>query len=108
MTEELKPCPFCGGILYHEVNPFNEHYVSCRNIECDMIVKTSDRLLSYLDVIKAINTRPVEGALRERVKRLEDALHYMVDREWTKTSKDAAKWLAEFMDVAKQALEEKL
>lgn len=69
MTEELKPCPFCGGNRFEPFhNGEHAHYFIC---EC---TAESPYKNSKEEAIKAHNTRPVEDALRERVKRLEEAL----------------------------------
>lgn len=41
--DELKPCPFCGGIAVirkdeERINPF---FVRCGNIDCKMVVGTN-------------------------------------------------------------------
>ena len=55
MSEELRPCPFCGGeaeLCYSEVDTF------CR--KCNVMQET-----------ELWNTRPIEDALRLRIAELE-------------------------------------
>ena len=55
MSEELRPCPFCGGeaeLCYSEVDTF------CR--KCNVLQET-----------ELWNTRPIEDALRLRIAELE-------------------------------------
>jgi hypothetical protein len=55
MSEELRPCPFCGGeaeLCYSEVDTF------CR--KCNVMQET-----------ELWNTRPIEDALRLRITELE-------------------------------------
>ena len=56
MSEELRPCPFCGGeaeLCYSEVDTF------CR--KCNVIQET-----------EMWNTRPIEDELRARIAELEE------------------------------------
>ena len=58
MSEELRPCPFCGGeaeLCYSEVDTF------CR--KCNVMQET-----------ELWNTRPIEDALRLRIAELEAEL----------------------------------
>ena len=62
MTDELKPCPFCG----HEpkyIGANAQFAVACVNDAC--------LCLANSDYVGAWNTRPVEDALRARVTDLE-------------------------------------
>ncbi len=46
--------------------------------------------------------------LRAKVERLERALKYIIDHKWVSTADDNThyeKWINEFVDVAKKALE---
>jgi len=61
MSDELKPCPFCG-----EEDPTIErdgkwYYITCRKCEC-----TSDGDRGQSGAEKRWNTRPIEDELRRR------------------------------------------
>ena len=61
MSEELRPCPFCGGeaeLCYSEVDTF------CR--KCNVMQET-----------ELWNTRPIEDALRLRIAELEAAQRWI-------------------------------
>jgi hypothetical protein len=58
MTEELKPCPFCGKPAYTECVD-DGCYAMCPNIECEFAGTGSQ---------KAWNTRPIEDALRAELE----------------------------------------
>ena len=61
MSEELKPCPFCGGEA-----EWDEQGVSCSNVEgCDFD--------AYVDR-ERWNIRPVEDALRAEIERLRKSI----------------------------------
>lgn len=78
MSEELKPCPFCGCTKINEyaesvdvgdeyANIFN-YIVECPDCQCSR----GDSRTS--DVIKRWNTRPAEDALKAEVERLKNKL----------------------------------
>ena len=61
MSEELRPCPFCGGeaeLCYSEVDTF------CR--KCNVMQET-----------ELWNTRPIEDALNKRIAELEAAQRWI-------------------------------
>lgn len=56
MTEELKPCPFCGGEVGVDYSDFNRFYeICCSNLDCIAIVSIDHKEKSK--AIKAWNTR---------------------------------------------------
>ena len=77
MTDELKPCPFCGSkakIVYDDSNDdlhFAGVRVCCQNLSCG--AKGVPYFLSY-DAIESWNARPLESALLAEIERLRDAL----------------------------------
>ncbi len=76
MSEELKPCPFCGssGAILDE--PLNEDEYGCFcNALCGAIGPCDE------DGEKAVefwNTRPIEDALRARIAELEEKQRWRV------------------------------
>lgn len=85
MSEELRPCPFCGSedLVYLPI-------VWCK--KCDAQVKIADNLE---DTIKLWNTRPIEDALRariaeleEKLKRFEEFTSVFEDWDWDEEVKD--------------------
>ena len=65
MSEELKPCPFCGDSA--EVDRLLDGYViSCPNPKCGISAVESHSYLAYADAQAAWNTRPGEVAAEER------------------------------------------
>ncbi|MBO7330062.1 MAG: Lar family restriction alleviation protein [Lentisphaeria bacterium] len=71
MSEELKPCPFCGQDV--SIGPVDDcthyWYVCCE--DCDI---TRFIFGSKQESIKIWNTRPAEDALKAEVERLTQAL----------------------------------
>lgn len=72
MTNELKPCPFCGGEAtlsqdaFEETDGFNEWAVSCENVPCrDRIGVSSWGYASQSAAIEAWNTRYWRTCTRE-------------------------------------------
>lgn len=60
MSEELKPCPFCGGeAVYNKCTPSEHSYVICDNLDCETMGPTAD---SEAAAILAWNTRYLPGA----------------------------------------------
>jgi len=62
MSEELRPCPFCGGeaeLCYSEVDTF------CR--KCNVMQET-----------ELWNTRPIEDALNARIAELEALIDQLI------------------------------
>lgn len=69
MSDELKPCPFCGGEAVLNTESFSGVEVFC--IDC--IIGTGTRS-SIRDAINMWNTRPAEDALKAENERLKEAL----------------------------------
>ena len=74
MSDELKPCPFCGSIEYqHEGTTAGELWFSCQGCGAHTPISTHATEDDYTEAIKLANTRPLEDALLaelERLKRL--------------------------------------
>lgn len=68
MTEELKPCPFCGGHNTTQVS----HYREC--LDCETFGPSADGQFDRW------NARPIEDALRSRIKELEDERDALKER----------------------------
>ena len=71
MSEELRPCPFCGGEA--QVNTWTMHGITesrcfCPNSDCPNSVRTV--------ALEQWNTRPIEDALTARIAELE------AERRW--------------------------
>ena len=67
MSEELRPCPFCGEMP--KVNDWSLHGITEQRCFCD-----NDKCPVYLSKTIAIcdwNTRPIEDALTARIAELE-------------------------------------
>lgn len=72
MSEELRPCPFCGGEPVVEGN-----LVACNNLNCptydnywtDPMIFTCDQW----------NTRPIEDALNTRIAKLEAYIDQLIE-----------------------------
>jgi hypothetical protein len=75
MSEELRPCPFCGGeaeLCYSEVDTF------CR--KCNVMQET-----------ELWNTRPIEDALNARIAELEAEIDQLTAHDATERQDD--KWI---------------
>jgi len=82
-TEELKPCPFCGGEAHYDVaverqGGYATYYVFCRYCGAETAMFSS-----IPDAVAAWNKRAVEGDLRSRLK---DALDIADDFKRTLTA----------------------
>jgi hypothetical protein len=67
MSEELRPCPFCGGEA--QVNTWTMHGITesrcfCSNSDCPNSVRTV--------AFEQWNNRPIEGALHARIAELDE------------------------------------
>jgi len=75
MSDELKPCPWCGGeaeIVVGTDSGTSEDYWLARCVE--KTCEVSPRIASYdcaEDAIRIWNTRPVEDALLEKLQQLQ-------------------------------------
>ena len=64
MSEELKPCPFCGGEdVEHLPDGFGNWLVGC--VTCDYRIQCVD--CTEEEAIRYWNTRPTEDALKAEV-----------------------------------------
>lgn len=70
---ELKNCPFCGGLasLLHDEK---WHWVQCSNPEC-YTMPWKD--LGVSGAIEVWNTRPIEDALKARIAELEAQVRWI-------------------------------
>ncbi len=64
MSDELKPCPFCGKSLYYEETPMGID-AHCTSKGCVLYGKKFLWLKT-----QAWNTRPIEDALQVEIERL--------------------------------------
>ena len=79
MSEELRPCPFCGekATLDYSVLPNRKHWF----ITCDCCGMMYQYTLSQRKYVKdGWNTRPIEDALNARIAELE------AERRWIPVS----------------------
>jgi len=96
MSEELRPCPFCGSMPVIE----KTGDVVCANTDCIVLASAIAYGVGDTPVaFAAWNTRPVEDALRARISELEAALGAM-----TQAVNDATTRIAE-MNAALVAAE---
>lgn len=57
---ELKPCPFCGGeaaLVPTRETTVREWFVTCDNLECNVLVCCTKRYYTEAEAIEAWNTR---------------------------------------------------
>lgn len=82
MSEELKPCPFCG-VTGDNLRYDHLHKEGCIRWLLDRASRTETKCPGEL-LRKAWNTRPIEDALRAEIERLKIAL---IDegRRWDET-----------------------
>ena len=92
MTEELKPCPFCGREPLRESAFDGTHlFVGCESCEISPGISDGGHAIALLS---HWNTRPVEDALRARVAELEafrasvpwEALRILLHQDFGTTS----------------------
>lgn len=69
MSEELKPCPFCGQPAKLVWQSFISEAVACENEDC--IIGPDAETGPYCWSAEAWNRRPIEDALAARVAELE-------------------------------------
>ena len=77
MSEELKPCPFCGGMP--KVNDWTLKGITDKRCFCD-----NEKCPVYLSKTIAIddwNTRPIEDALNARIAELEANIEILKDQQ---------------------------
>jgi len=67
MSEELRPCPFCGKEPHIDANYF---LYGCRNKDC---IADSTNYEPTIGFFEDWNTRPIEDALQARIAELEAA-----------------------------------
>lgn len=73
MTDELKPCPFCGN-PFEIVGDKQSGYIINHEFDCPMETSESETGFVYdseEDAIAQLNTRPLEDALQARIDELE-------------------------------------
>ena len=73
MSEELRPCPFCGSNA--QVNTCTTHGITesrcfCSNSDCPYSVRTV--------ALEQWNTRPIEDALHARIAELEALVEQLI------------------------------
>lgn len=68
MSEELKPCPFCGmtSLIIEDYQPMQDVHVVCK----DCGAKVSFDGIRYT-VASRWNMRPIEQALEQRIEKKE-------------------------------------
>lgn len=69
MTEELKPCPFCGGPATHE--PCGD--IGCAEDGCGVVAMVYC-FGDHENTVERWNKRPIEDGLRAENERLRGAL----------------------------------
>ena len=68
MSEELRPCPFCGKEPHIDAN---YHLFSCQNKDCIADATNYEATMGFFE---QWNTRPIEDALNARIAELEQDL----------------------------------
>ena len=68
MSEELRPCPFCGG----EAHECLDNHFDCLNPGCPMAGARAIPLENW-------NTRPIEDALTARIAELEGFINQLIE-----------------------------
>lgn len=102
MSEELKPCPFCGENVWTIYAGCGEdHSVVCENCEAESPIAKSAE-----DAVKEWNTRPAEDALKAEVERLRAELEELAGyvHRFRETLADVAKMA---IDVEQEQIFEK-
>lgn len=95
MSEELKPCPFCGSpsVTTQARHPSILPYF----VECSTCDARGARREGREAAIAAWNSRPIEDALRDRI----DALEWL--REVEKTNRGMDEWHPDWKKRGKEA-----
>lgn len=70
MSEEVKPCPFCGNKDISMSLNYGAAMVSCDKCECLGFVFTGLKGIYLDEVMEQWNTRPREAELEEEIRRL--------------------------------------
>lgn len=73
MSEELRPCPFCGGeaqVNTWTMRGITESRCFCSNSDCPNSVRTV--------ALEQWNTRPIEDALHARIAELEALVQQLI------------------------------
>ena len=74
MSEEIKPCPFCGSDKIDIISSSGAWFASCANKECGMMGFVESKFVYYEDILKKWNTRDsketqlLKQALKESVE----------------------------------------
>ena len=92
MSEELKPCPFCGGMP--KVNDWTLKGITDKRCFCD-----NEKCPVYLSKTIAIdnwNTRPIEDALNARIAELEAEIERLTAHSDIERQDD--KWIPEVQE----------
>jgi Lar family restriction alleviation protein len=76
MSEELKPCPFCGSLKFLEGYDSNDSFCDIRWVVCRGCGSCGPRLVNkaHIEAIAAWNRRP-EPPRREAEQRVYNELH---------------------------------
>ena len=85
MSDELKPCPFCGATHYqHEGTAAGELWFSCQGCGATGPVSTNAEGDDYSKAQEQWNTRPIEDALFSKLETVSATLHREIEtnQEW--------------------------
>ena len=86
MSEELRPCPFCGSPAYS----YHDNCIDFAGVKCDLGgCVCADILITENNW----NTRPIEDALNKRIAELEEEIdqltsHSNIERQDDKSPND--------------------
>lgn len=81
MSDELRPCPFCGGPAMYMGPDYQDsrHVILCNGRDC--LARPTMRASTRRHVILDWNNRPVEDALRAQWDSVPwEAIYYAIDR----------------------------
>jgi len=79
MSEELRPCPFCGGELPVHYTVMKNQYVqliSCPDCNATVV---STKFRSDRDALAIWQNRPIEDALNARIAELEVFIDQLIE-----------------------------